>query len=112
MPFNTDKLIATLAGKAESIIRAGVDELASILVDNITAKSGEPSLPGEYPATQTGELANSVVTDVNRVGGRVHGSVSVNAAHAEYVEKMRPFFKRTVEENRQHIIDVMEDARG
>lgn len=66
----------------------------------LTAKSGTPSSPGEYPARQTGELANSI--ESKRTGsGRENIEIefSLTAEHAKYLT------------DRKLLDDVMEEIR-
>lgn len=102
--------MARLVGIADEIAEAGAKELEKSLIDNLSKKSGVTSNPGEYPAKQSGELVRSVRRRRRRVGSKVEHSVSVEASHAEIVEKNRPFFDRTIKENRERIQSAMARA--
>lgn len=92
--FDKEARAAILDAVAKRADRAA-NKLASAVRRNISTPGPEPSEPGEYPHKQSGELKSSVkVTRRNQY--RI--DVSVDAPHAEYVEAIRPFLSRTVNE--------------
>lgn len=70
--------------------------LASNARSSFTQKSGTPSSPGEYPAKQTGELAESIsVTEIQN-----GYNVRINAEHAKYLS------------DRKLLLDVWEESKA
>jgi hypothetical protein len=105
-----NQIMVKLMNVADEIGKAGAKELERQLTANLQKKSGTPSNPGEYPAKQTGELVGSIERIRRRVGRKVEHEVRVTAPHASIVEKIRPFFNRTIREGRQQILAAMERA--
>ena len=103
-------ILAKLVNVADEVGKAGAKELERQLIANLQRKSGTPSKPGEYPAKQTGELVGSIERTRRRVGRKVEHEVKVTAPHAGIVEKIRPFFDRTIKEGKQKILAEMERA--
>lgn len=105
-----NSVMAKLVNIADEVGKAGAKELERQLIANLQRKSGTPSKPGEYPAKQTGDLVGSVERTRRRVGRKVEHEVKVTAPHAAIVEKIRPFFNRTIKEGKQKILSEMERA--
>lgn len=103
-------VLAKLVNVADEIGKAGAKELERQLKVNLQKKSGTPSNPGEYPAKQSGDLVGSIERTRRRVGRKVEHEVRVTAPHAAIVEKIRPFFDRTIKEGKQKILAEMERA--
>lgn len=104
-----DKMFAQIQGYADEVAAEGAKEFERILRENLTRKTGTPSNPGEYPAKQTGELVQSIRRR-RRVGNKIEHSVAVEARHAEILEKVRPFFKRTITESKDRVLAAMARA--
>jgi hypothetical protein len=78
--------------------------LANQLADNIDTPGPQASAPGEFPHAQTRELLYSInVHDDGEMGA----SVSVDAEHARFVEKSRPFFDRTIRDCERRIEKIL-----
>lgn len=83
-----------------------LDAAAHAAVDAIQEEIGHPGPPsreGEYPRLQTGELHASVSVDDSNWRSGSEISVIVSAPHAQYVEVIRPFFMRAIEEHWEDI---------
>ena len=105
--WHGERVMKMIEAKVMKGAAAGAEELRKLVVKNITQTSGRPSRPGEYPATQTGQLAGSIKVRRMKVGKKTVFSVVANAKYASFVEKMRPFLKRTARENRDHLREVI-----
>lgn len=64
--------------------------------ENIATQGPPPSVEGEYPHRQTGDLQASVEFRVDAATLSV--ILTANADHAKYVEASRPFLARTLQE--------------
>lgn len=85
-------------------IQAGAEYLARQIESNISIIGPPASEPGEFPHVDTGELQDRI--EVQR--GRGYSvRVVATAEHAEYVEKSRPFIRRTYLEERKRLRHVI-----
>ena len=107
--------------KMQQVIAFGINATRNTAVDNILrgAKSGETyvkynprrthqaSASGQYPASDTGFLANNIVTSIQANG--LEGEVISQAEYSQHLEygtsKMgaRPFMQPSLEQNRPKI---------
>ena len=107
--------------KLKQVIAYGINATRNTAVDNILrgAKSGETyvkynprrthqaSASGQFPASDTGFLANNIIT--NMQGNGLEGEVISQAEYSQYLEygtsKMgaRPFMQPSLEQNRPKI---------
>ena len=107
--------------KMKQVIAYGINATRNTAVDNILrgAKSGEryvkynprrthqASASGQFPASDTGFLANNIIT--NMQGNGLEGEVISQAEYSQYLEygtsKMgaRPFMQPSLEQNRPKI---------
>lgn len=97
----------SLPVRLDEAVRAGLDEAGRFLVDMIVSNiSGPgPSAPGDYPASDSGELASSISYRVEE--GRL--IVSASAPHAAALEfGDRPFLSRTLRENEAEVYAIIE----
>lgn len=98
--------IAPVRDRINRQARINVRDAAELLmrdtVQNISRGHSPPaSVPGEFPHVETGELSRSAkVEQVNEPGG-IYAAVVFTAAHAGFVEKMRPFLSRTMESGKR-----------
>jgi hypothetical protein len=87
-------------------MHAGGIALAKIIQSNISTPGPSHSFPGQYP---------------HRISGRLHASIHVRVVgmdvqivarvpHAKYVERTRPFMRRSLEENRAYVKRVIQRA--
>jgi len=95
---------------ADDIARAEAEAFAKALRKNLTKKSGVTSSPGEFPAKQSGDLVGSIQINRRRVGDSVSYQVKMTADHAEAVDKVRPFFERTLNESEKLIMAAAKQA--
>ena len=118
---NLTGISADIRKKMQQVITYGVNATRNTAVDNILrgAKSGETyvkynprrthqaSASGQFPASDTGFLANNIVT--NMQGNGLEGEVISQAEYSQYLEygtsKMgaRPFMQPSLEQNRPKI---------
>ena len=118
---NLTGISADIRKKIQQVITYGVNATRNTAVDNILrgAKSGETyvkynprrthqaSASGQFPASDTGFLANNIVT--NMQGNGLEGEVISQAEYSQYLEygtsKMgaRPFMQPSLEQNRPKI---------
>ena len=107
--------------KMKQVIAYGINATRNTAVDNILrgAKSGETyvkynprrthqaSASGQFPASDTGFLANNIITNIQ--GNGLEGEVISQAEYSQYLEygtsKMgaRPFMQPSLEQNRPKI---------
>ncbi len=85
-------------------IQRGAEVFAERLKSNIGQSGPQHSSPGEYPRKQSGELQRGIKIE------KSDDSVSVvsTAPHTAYVESIRPFFQRTLEESQSDIKSAIE----
>ena len=118
---NYASVSADIRRKMQQVIAYGINATRNTAVDNILrgAKSGETyvkynprrthqaSASGQYPASDTGFLANNIVTSIQANG--LEGEVISQADYLQHLEygtsKMgaRPFMQPSLEENRPKI---------
>jgi len=118
---NLTGISADIRKKMQQVITYGINATRNTAVDNILrgAKSGETyvkynprrthqaSASGQFPASDTGFLANNIVT--NMQGNGLEGEVISQAEYSQYLEygtsKMgaRPFMQPSLEQNRPKI---------
>ena len=118
---NYAKLNAEITKKMKQVIVYGVNATRNTAVDNILrgSKTGETyekynprrshraSASGEFPASDTGFLANNIITKLSSDG--LSGEVTSRADYSQFLEfgtsKMgaRPFMQPSLEENRPKI---------
>lgn len=71
---------------------------------NIGVQGPPASLPGEYPRRASGELQAGIRAVAT---SDVRAMVVADADHAPYVEAMRPFLARTIDEIRPSLRRIM-----
>ena len=118
---NLTGLEANIRKKMQQVIAYGINATRNTAVDNILrgAKSGETyvkynprrthqaSASGQFPASDTGFLANNIVTSIQANG--LEGEVISQAEYSQYLEygtsKMgaRPLLQPSLEQNRPKI---------
>ena len=118
---NLTGISADIRKKMQQVITYGINATRNTAVDNILrgAKSGETyikynprrthqaSASGQFPASDTGFLANNIIT--NMQGNGLEGEVISQAEYSQYLEygtsKMgaRPFMQPSLEQNRPKI---------
>ena len=118
---NLTGISADIRKKMQQVITYGINATRNTAVDNILrgAKSGETyvkynqrrthqaSASGQFPASDTGFLANNIVTSIQ--GNGLEGEVISQAEYSQYLEygtsKMgaRPFMQPSLEQNRPKI---------
>jgi|TARA_R100000773_G_C4221176_1_gene120144 HK97 gp10 family phage protein len=118
---NLTGISADIRKKMQQVIVYGINATRNTAVDNILrgAKSGETyvkynprrthqaSASGQFPASDTGFLANNIVTNLQ--GNGLEGEVISQAEYSQYLEygtsKMgaRPFMQPSLEQNRPKI---------
>ena len=118
---NLTGVSADIRKKMQQVIAYGINATRNTAVDNILrgAKSGETyikynprrthqaSASGQFPASDTGFLANNIIT--NMQGNGLEGEVISQAEYSQYLEygtsKMgaRPFMQPSLEQNRPKI---------
>ena len=118
---NLTGVSADIRKKMQQVIAYGINATRNTPVDNILrgAKSGETyvkynprrthqaSASGQFPASDTGFLANNLVTSIQ--GNGLEGEVISQAEYSQYLEygtsKMgaRPFMQPSLEQNRPKI---------
>lgn len=118
---NLTGISADIRKKMKQVIAYGINATRNTAVDNILrgAKSGETyvkynprrthqaSASGQFPASDTGFLANNIVTSIQ--GNGLEGEVISQAEYSQYLEygtsKMgaRPFMQPSLEQNRPKI---------
>lgn len=86
-----------------------LDRVGELLVRDVRKNISTPAPPhshkGQFPHRMTGELRDSVsyTTDKRSLTLRLHAT----ADHAEYVEEIRPFLKRTFWARRSKVRQIM-----
>lgn len=104
----TDAQIMTLAeNRMRSQLGIAARRLASEAESRLTSRTGDPSRPGEYPAKQTGELANSIRIDESRDGDTLIATVSLTAEHAQYLDDSRKLLGSVLAETEPEIQRIM-----
>ena len=118
---NYASISADIRKKMQQVIAYGINATRNTAVDNILrgAKSGETyvkynprrthqaSASGQFPASDTGFLANNIVTSIQANG--LEGEVISQAEYSQYLEygtsKMgaRPCMQPSLEQNRPKI---------
>lgn len=118
---NLTGISADIRKKMKQVIAYGINATRNTAVDNILrgAKSGETyikynprrthqaSASGQFPASDTGFLANNIITNIQ--GNGLEGEVISQAEYSQYLEygtsKMgaRPFMQPSLEQNRPKI---------
>lgn len=118
---NLTGISADIRKKMQQVIAYGINATRNTAVDNILrgAKSGETyikynprrthqaSASGQFPASDTGFLANNIITRIE--GNGLEGEVISQAEYSQFLEygtsKMgaRPFMQPSLEQNRPKI---------
>lgn len=109
MGLDKAAIMATLIRKATPILHEASSDLVEVFKKNLSMKVGIPSVPGEYPAKQSGDLVRSVHTETRRVGLSFSYFVIVGEglAYADPLDTARPYMMRTVNENKERILAAM-----
>lgn len=105
--MNDDQIMRMAENRIRSQLAKAARRLASEAESRLTSKTGEPSEPGEYPAKQTGELANSIRVDESREGDTFEARVSLTADHAKYLAGSRKLIGSAAEEIRPELERIM-----
>jgi HK97 gp10 family phage protein len=77
-----------------------------------TSRTYTASSPGEPPAQRTGELRQSISTEVDRTGGNIIGLVGTDKKYGLMLEKgtrdmaPRPWLQPSFEESEDEVIDI------
>ncbi len=114
-----DRIARGLEDVAHDIVVAACSNIAERSVSSMAgSKSGrmygqhQASAPGEAPAIDTGQLADSIQTDVSGTSGMVY----TNSEHGPYMELgthdigPRPFFAPAAEAERKPAADALAAA--
>ena len=87
------KIVDLAAAKAERV----AEKLAAMIRRNLSTPGPEPSSPGEFPHKQSGDLRAGIRV-IQR--NQYRFDVVSEADHAGYVESIRPYMERTLNEGR------------
>jgi hypothetical protein len=104
MKWNGDKILRKLEAEIDSRLLECAQAVAEQMRDNVSEHGPPASTPGDFPHRITGELEGSIRAIQNKKG---EARVVAEAEHAPYVEKLRPFFRRTHREMRSRMRAIM-----
>lgn len=88
-------------------LRVAGSKLTEIIRANIGVPGPPHSSPGQYPRRISGRLQSGV--SVRVIGMDVQ--VVTKAPYARHIERIRPFMRRTLDENRRLIIRTIQQTR-
>lgn len=107
LDWNGDAYSRAVENATSRRLAAVGEILVDVVRDNIDTPAPPHSHPGEYPHKDTGRLYESVRSTHSRRELRTR--VEARTPYAEHVEEIRPYLRRTVQENRKWIVDTLTD---
>lgn len=105
--MNESQILALAKRQMQSRMETASRRITSEAKQRLTAKSGTPSSPGEYPAKQTGKLSESIRHSVKVNADTIEAKIELTADYAEYLAPTRNLMGSVQGEIESEILNIL-----